>query len=61
MSDIQKLYTEKQVAKMLGVTVQTFKLWRKAGKVGFIQTAGTIRISQTQLDEFLKKNTVDAK
>ena len=33
MSDDQKLYSTKQAAKFLGVSVRTLKYWRKSGKL----------------------------
>ena len=33
MSDDQKLYSTKQAAKFLGVSVRTLRYWRKSGKL----------------------------
>ena len=52
-----KLYTPKQVAKMLGVS--DFTIWRyiKAGKLKAIKySARNFRIEESELKRFLKKH-----
>ncbi len=49
---VTKLYTQKQVADILGVTLTTVRRWVKAGKVKvvYLPTSSRPRITQEELD-----------
>ena len=52
-----KLYTSKQVAKLLGVSEYTIYRYIKAGKLKAIKlTAYNFRIDEKDLNQFLKKH-----
>ncbi len=55
MDEQQKYYTPQQVAELLGVHLQTVRTWYRSGKLGCYKLGHRdVRISQEQLDAFLK-------
>lgn len=51
---MEKFYTIKELAEALKVTELTVRRWRKSGKLKSTEIGGVIRISETQLLEFLE-------
>lgn len=61
MTEIKRLSTVK-AAKVLGVTSQTLKNWRREGKgPAYYQMGGCVFYYQTDLDEYLSGCRVDPK
>jgi excisionase family DNA binding protein len=56
-----KYYTVKEVADILHTTDTSIKRWIKSGKLRAIALVGQYRVSQEQLDEFLKGREVKIK
>jgi excisionase family DNA binding protein len=54
---LNKQYTVREVAKILGIHEHTLYRWIKQGKIDSIRLGyKTIRITQQQLDDFLEQN-----
>lgn len=54
-----ELYTLRQASVRLAVSLNTLRGWVDAGRLQvFRPTAGTIRVSQAELDRFVRDNTV---
>tara|TARA_B100001559_G_C16348810_1_gene551650 strand:- start:429 stop:599 length:171 start_codon:yes stop_codon:yes gene_type:complete len=54
--------TSKEAADYLGITTRTLKKWRQQRRLPFIQLGyNTVRYRETDLIEFLRKNTVKAR
>lgn len=49
-----KVYTMPEVAEILRVTVESVRKYIKDGRLKIINTGGAVRISQEQLDSFLR-------
>lgn len=49
-----KFYSLKQIGEILGFSVITIREWIKAGKMGATKIGNSYRVTQDQLDEFLK-------
>jgi len=49
-----KYYKVKEIAKMFEVSEQAVYKWIKEGKINYVDLAGTYRIRQIDLDEFIK-------
>jgi excisionase family DNA binding protein len=49
----QKLYTRQEIADYFKVSIYTIDNWLKSNKLKCHKMNSTVRISQTQLDEFL--------
>jgi molybdopterin-binding protein len=57
---IEKLFSPRDAAKVLGVSYPTLKLWIYKGKLRSIKTAGGHhRIPESQLDKFLRRIYAD--
>lgn len=56
---INKTYTLKQVAELLQVSKQTIYNYIKAGKLQATKTGKEYRITDEQLEQFVKANTVN--
>lgn len=55
MGNNNKYYTADEVAEMLKVTTESVRRWIRGGKLKSVKLSGKfIRISQTDLDEFVK-------
>ena len=51
---LNKQYTVREIAKILGIHEHTLYRWIKQGKIGSIRLGyKTIRITQQQLDDFI--------
>ena len=58
----QKFYTTEEVAEMLKVNRESVRRWVRKGKLKSIKLGGKfIRISQNQLDTFIKESESVAK
>lgn len=55
---VYKLYKIKEVADIVGVTPKTVYRWIESGNLPAIKIVGTWRITQTDLDIFLKNGVV---
>lgn len=55
------LYSEKDVADLLGVHFMTLRKYRRENKISFIKVDKVIRYTQQNIDDFIKNNTVEAK
>ena len=54
LDDERRLYSQKETAAILGVTVQTIHRWRKAGLLGYIlMPGGDVRYRWSHIEEFL--------
>jgi excisionase family DNA binding protein len=49
-----KVYTMPEVAEILRVTVESVRKYIKDGRLKIINTGGAVRISQEQLNAFLR-------
>ena len=56
---IEKIYTLKQVAELLQVSKQTIYNYIKAGKLQATKTGKEYRVTNEQLEQFVKANTVN--
>jgi len=55
MDTSNKYYTAEEVAEMLKVTTESVRRWIRDGKLKSVKLSGKfIRISQADLDEFVK-------
>ena len=52
----QKLYTRQEITDYFKVSIYTIDNWLKSGKLKCHKMNNTVRISQTQLDNFLSNN-----
>lgn len=53
--DEKQYYSPQEIAAMLGVHLQTVRTWYRSGKLGCYKLGHRdVRISQEQLDAFLK-------
>lgn len=50
-----KLYTTKEIADILQVSVFTVFRWIREGKLEHVKIASQYRITQEQLDKFIKR------
>jgi excisionase family DNA binding protein len=54
MDNNEKYYTAEEVAELLKVTTESVRRWIRDGKLRSVKLSGKfIRISQTDLDEFI--------
>ncbi|MCF8012670.1 MAG: helix-turn-helix domain-containing protein [Clostridiales bacterium] len=51
-----RFYTVKEVANRLRVSVPTVYQWVETGKLGAIKVKGVVRITEEDVDEFIKKH-----
>lgn len=56
MSETVTLFTDKQAAKLLGVTVITLWRWRKAGLIRCRKQGRWIRFTLADIQEFIEKS-----
>ena len=54
----EKFYTPQEVAKLLGVHLQTVRKWYQTGALECYKV-GRVRISESQLERFLQKRQSD--
>ena len=54
-SEVMEYYTVKEVAELLKVHEQSVFRWLRLGKLESDKIGGVIRITQEQLDNFIKK------
>ncbi len=52
---MMKLYTTKEIADILQVSVFTVFRWIREGKLKHVMVGANYRVTQEQLDEFIKK------
>ena len=50
-----QLFTERQAAEMLGVSIKTIQYWRYAGKVPYIKVNGCVRFTQEDIDSIMNR------
>ncbi len=55
----EKIYCVEEVASSLDVSVKTIRRYIYSGKISANKIGGKWRVSQTQLDEYIKKNSSD--
>lgn len=53
---MEKLYTIREIATYLNVHEKSVRRWIDNGRLDSTKVGGRIRVSQTQLDDFLKKD-----
>ncbi|NMA74555.1 MAG: helix-turn-helix domain-containing protein [Bacteroidales bacterium] len=53
----EKFLTNRDVCRMLHVSTRTLQDWRNTGKIPFIQIRGKILYRQSEILEWLKKNS----
>lgn len=59
MDEQQRYFTPQEIADRLGVHLQTVRKWYRSGKLGCYKLGHRdIRISQEQLDAFLKAREI---
>lgn len=60
---MSKLYTRKQAAELLGISVNTLDAERMSGRLAYIQRKpnGKVWISEAALEEYLARGTHQAK
>ena len=61
MSDLERLYTLADVARHLGVSVQTIKRFIRVGRLRAVRFGRTPRVTEEELRRFLKEGTEPAK
>lgn len=53
---MDKLLCEKEVAVMLGLGVNTIRLWRKSRKhLAFVKLGASVRYKESEIDNFVKQ------
>ena len=52
---MEQLYTIKEIAEYLKVKVDTVNKWIQKGKLKSYKVAGTVRVTETDLKEFVSK------
>ena len=58
----EKLYTIKEVAKMIGVAKKTVYIWKDEGRLKTVRIAGSvIRVTATELADFMSGRDTDRK
>ena len=50
-----QLFTEKQVAEMLNVSVKTIQAWRYLGKMSYQKINGCVRYTQEDIDAVISR------
>ena len=50
-----KLLTDKEVQQILGVSDVTLWRERKMGRLGFVRVGGAVRYTQSQIDDYIKR------
>ena len=51
---MEKNYKLKEVSKILDVSVSSLRLWIRVGKIKSIRVGTSVRITQSELDRFVK-------
>lgn len=51
---MEQLYTINELVEILKVTERTVRVYIKEGKLGHIKFGRNVRVTQSQLDKFLK-------
>lgn len=58
MQTLEKLYSEKEVATYLGVSVFTIRRARYAGEISFIQSKRYVRYRESHIAEYLQSKEI---
>lgn len=58
MKDAKLVYTNKDVARMLGITTQTLRKLRESGSIGFSRKGNLILYTQHDIMTFMNTNRV---
>jgi tRNA(His) 5'-end guanylyltransferase len=58
MQPLEKLYSEKEVATYLGVSIFTIRRARYAGEISFIQSKRCIRYRESHITEYLQSKEI---
>lgn len=54
--NIDRVYTNDEFVKMMGISKRTAQTWRDEGKITFSQIGGKIYYSQSDIDTMLNEN-----
>ena len=54
--EAQKLYTEREAANLLNVSLSTIRRWRKAGTIPFFRVGDILRYRHDSLMMFIESN-----
>lgn len=54
--NIDRVYTNDEFVKMMGISKRTAQTWRDEGKIAFSQIGGKIYYSQSDIDTMLNEN-----
>jgi excisionase family DNA binding protein len=55
---MQKLLNIKEFADMMGISIQTTRIWIRQGKIGYHKLGNRIRFSEQDIDEFLNDTKI---
>ena len=58
--DIFKLYTNKEVCKMIGYSRNSLLQFRKDKKIGYFTINGIVKYTLENIEDFIKNNSVAA-
>lgn len=53
-TEVPRLYTQEELADLLGVTVAAVRKWRQRGLIEFIKIGHVIRFDQTEVLRFVE-------
>ena len=58
VSEPPRLYTPKEVANLLRVSVPTVRRWTVAGKLPYLKIEGSVRFRATDVQKFIDRGEV---
>lgn len=56
LKNTDRIYTNDEFVKMMGISKRTAQTWRDEGKIAFSQIGGKIYYSQSDIDTMLNEN-----